>query len=157
VRIVCGAIRAHATDHWHSEYLQAELSSSIGTCSAISERARPGRPKPIFWPKALAAGVGLFVLCALVAPELRLALASSASAALGAEVRCGSVRRRARVAYLPTYLVPASRDLMVADVMTYRRIARMVARPADAGAWPILSAGRDLTCLASALLRFPYS
>ena len=35
-------------------------------------------------------------------------------------------------------LVLASRDLMIADFMTYRGIAIMVARLADAGNWPLL-------------------
>ena len=37
-----------------------------------------------------------------------------------------------------TYLVLASRDLMIADFMTYRGIAMMVARLVDAGNWPLL-------------------
>ena len=36
------------------------------------------------------------------------------------------------------YLVLASRDLMIADFMTYRGIAIMVARLIDAGQWPLL-------------------
>jgi hypothetical protein len=36
------------------------------------------------------------------------------------------------------FLVLASRDLMIADFMTYRGISIMVARLADAGAWPLL-------------------
>jgi hypothetical protein len=47
----------------------------------------------------------------------------------------------AAVAGLSAYaaiLVLASRDLMIADFMTYRGIAIMVARLADAGNWPLL-------------------
>ena len=36
------------------------------------------------------------------------------------------------------YLVLASRDLMIADFMTYRGISIMIARLADAGNWPLL-------------------
>ena len=36
------------------------------------------------------------------------------------------------------YLVLVSRDLMIADFMTYRGISIMVARLADAGQWPLL-------------------
>ena len=36
------------------------------------------------------------------------------------------------------YIVLVSRDLMIADFMTYRGIAMMVARLADAGEWPLL-------------------
>ena len=36
------------------------------------------------------------------------------------------------------YIVLVSRDLMIADFMTYRGIAMMVARLADAGNWPLL-------------------
>ena len=36
------------------------------------------------------------------------------------------------------YLVLVSRDLMIADFMTYRGIAMMVARLVDAGDWPLL-------------------
>jgi hypothetical protein len=104
--------------------------------------------------KALAAGVGLLVLCALVGPEPRLRLAGFASAALGVGLAVWLARlARIRVSgplvavfavalallsVYATYLVLASRDLMIADFMTYRGIAMMVARLADAGDWPLL-------------------
>ena len=104
--------------------------------------------------KALAVGVGLLVLCALVGPEPRLRLASFASAAFGVGLAAWLARlARIRVSrplvavfavalallsVYATYLVLASRDLMIADFMTYRGIAMMVARLADAGDWPLL-------------------
>ena len=104
--------------------------------------------------KALAAGVGLLVLCALVGPEPRLRLASFASAALGVGLAVWLARSArihvsgplvalfavalALLSVYATYLVLASRDLMIADFMTYRGIAMMVARLADAGDWPLL-------------------
>ena len=36
------------------------------------------------------------------------------------------------------YLVLVSRDLMIADFMTYRGVAMMIARLADSGNWPLL-------------------
>ena len=106
--------------------------------------------------KAVAAGVGLLVLCALVGPEARLRLASFASAAFGVGLAvwlARSARIRASVSWplaalfavalallsaYAAYLVLASRDLMIADFMTYRGIAMMVARLMDAGNWPLL-------------------
>ena len=104
--------------------------------------------------KALAAGVGLLVLCALVDPEPRLTVVSFASAAFAVGLAvwlARSVRVRvsgplvavfavalALLSVYATYLVLASRDLMIADFMTYRGIAMMVARLADAGDWPLL-------------------
>ena len=106
--------------------------------------------------KAVAAGVGLLVLCALVGPEPRLRLASFASAAFGLGLAvwlARPARIRASVSWplaalfavalallsaYAAYLVLASRDLMIADFMTYRGIAMMVARLMDAGNWPLL-------------------
>jgi hypothetical protein len=104
--------------------------------------------------KALAAGVGLLVLCALVGPEPRLTLVSFASAAFGVGLavwlaRSARIHVRgplvalfavalALLSIYATYLVLASRDLMIADFMIYRGIAMMVARLADAGDWPLL-------------------
>ncbi len=51
--------------------------------------------------------------------------------------RCSPSRSRFFSAYA-AYLVLVSRDLMIADFMTYRGIAMMVARLADAGNWPLL-------------------
>jgi hypothetical protein len=108
--------------------------------------------------KALAAGVGLLVLCALVGPGPRLMLASFASAALSVRLAvwlARSARVRPKVSWplaalfavalawlmaYAAYLVLASRDLMIADFMNYRGIAMMVARLMDAGAWPLLLA-----------------
>jgi hypothetical protein len=104
----------------------------------------------------VAAAAGIVVLCALVSPDARLGLASFASATFGvglASWLARSARIRAGVssplialfavtlallsAYA-AYLVLVSRDLMIADFMTYRGIAMMVARLADSGAWPVL-------------------
>jgi hypothetical protein len=106
--------------------------------------------------KAFAVGVGLIVFGALVEQEARLRLASFASAAFGAGLAVWLARtagKRPRVS-LPlaalfavalailsayaAYLVLVSRDLMIADFMTYRGIAMVVARLADAGNWPLL-------------------
>jgi hypothetical protein len=106
--------------------------------------------------KAVAAGVGLLVLCALVGSDARLKIASFASAAFGLGLTvwlARSARIRASVSWplaalfavapalmsaYAAYLVLASRDLMIADFMTYRGIAMMVARLMDAGNWPLL-------------------
>ncbi len=106
--------------------------------------------------RAVLAGMGLIVLGALADPEARLRLFSFASAAFGVGLTvwlARTARRRPRVslgmaalfaaalAGLSAYaavLVLASRDLMIADFMTYRGIAIMVARLADAGNWPLL-------------------
>ncbi len=105
---------------------------------------------------AVAAAAGLVVLTALIGPDARLRLASFASAAFGVGLALWLVRAagaRPRVswplvalfaltlglicAYAAT-LVIVSRDLMIADFMTYRGIAMMVARLIDAGNWPLL-------------------
>jgi hypothetical protein len=106
--------------------------------------------------KALAIGVGLMALCALVGPDARLRLASFASAAFGVGLAvwlAGAAGKRPKVSWplaalfavtlvvvsiYATYLVVVSRDLMIADFMTYRGIAMMVARLADARNWPLL-------------------
>jgi hypothetical protein len=106
--------------------------------------------------KALAIGVGLIALGALCDQETRLSLASFASAAFGVGLAvwlaCTAPKRRRAslplaasfavtlgclIAYA-AFLVLASRDLMIADFMTYRGIAVIVARLADAGNWPLL-------------------
>ncbi|HEY5207471.1 MAG TPA: hypothetical protein VIJ63_23155 [Roseiarcus sp.] len=105
---------------------------------------------------AVAAAAGIVVLCALVGPDARLGLASFASATFGVGLAVWLARTaRARpkvswplialfavtLALLSAYaatLVLVSRDLMIADFMTYRGLAMMVARLADAGAWPVL-------------------
>jgi hypothetical protein len=106
--------------------------------------------------KAVVAGVAIVVLCALATPDARLRLASFASAAFGVGLAWWLVRTaggRPKVSWPPAalfaltlallsayaaYLVLVSRDLMIADFMTYRGIAMMVARLADAGDWPLL-------------------
>ncbi len=106
--------------------------------------------------RAVAAGVGLLLLCALLGPEPRLRLASFASAAFGLGLALWLARAagaRLKVSWplaalflvtlgllsaYAAYLVLASRDLMIADFMTYRGIAIMVARLIDAGNWPLL-------------------
>ena len=105
---------------------------------------------------AVAAAAGIVVLCALVSPDARMLLASLASAAFGLGLAfwlAGTARIRARVSWplaalfavtlallsaYAAYLVLVSRDLMIADFMTYRGIAMVVARLADAGNWPLL-------------------
>ena len=105
---------------------------------------------------AVAAGAAIVVLCALVSPDARLSLASFASAAFGVGLAvwlARTARARPRVSWplaalfavtlallsaYAAYLVLASRDLMIADFMTYRGIAMVVARLADAGNWPLL-------------------
>jgi hypothetical protein len=106
--------------------------------------------------EAAAAGVGLIVAGALADPEARLRLMSFASAAFGVGLAAWlarTARQRPRVSFglaalfaaalagLSAYaaiLVLMSRDLMIADFMTYRGIAVMIARLADAGNWPLL-------------------
>ena len=113
---------------------------------------------------AVVAGAAIVGLCALLSADARLSLASFASAAFGvglglwlirtARTRpsvpleqshglsaSGAVRRYARAASCrlsPPTLVLVSRDLMIADFMTYRGIAMMVARLIDARNWPLL-------------------
>jgi hypothetical protein len=106
--------------------------------------------------QAIAAGVALIVLGALADQETRLRLASFASAAFGVGLALWltrTARRRQRLSWplaalfaitlallcaYAAFLVLASRDLMIADFMTYRGIAIMVARLADARNWPLL-------------------
>jgi len=105
---------------------------------------------------AVAAGAGLVVLCALASPDARLNLVSFASAAFGVGIALWLVRAAGArlklswplaalfavtLAVLCAYgaiLVAVSRDLMIADFMTYRGIAMMVARLVDARNWPLL-------------------
>jgi hypothetical protein len=105
---------------------------------------------------AVAAGAAIVVLCTLVSQDARLGLVSFASAAFGVGL-AGWLARTSRVCHkvswpfaalcavtlavlsaYAAYLVLASRDLMIADFMTYRSIAMLVARLADAGNWPVL-------------------
>ncbi len=106
--------------------------------------------------RTVAAGAAIVVLCALVSPDARLRLASFASAAFGVGLAVWLLRTaRARpkaswplaalfaltlalMSAYAAYLVLVSRDLMIADFMTYRGIAMMVARLIDAGDWPLL-------------------
>jgi hypothetical protein len=106
--------------------------------------------------RGLAAGVAIVVLCALVTPDARLRLASFASAAFGVGLAvwlARTARKRpsisrplaallvgafACLSAYAAYLVLVSRDLMIADFMTYRGIAMMIARLIDTGDWPLL-------------------
>jgi hypothetical protein len=106
--------------------------------------------------KAVAAGAAVLALCALLGPEPRLMLLSFASAAFGLGLGvwlARTARRRPRLSWplaalfavtlmilsaYAAYLVLTSRDLMIADFMTYRGIAMMVARLIDAGNAPLL-------------------
>jgi hypothetical protein len=106
--------------------------------------------------RAVATGAAIVVLCAFVSPDARLTLASFASAAFGVWLAVWLARAagaRPKVSWaLATlfaatlvvisgygaYLVHVSRDLMIADFMTYRGIAMMVAHLVDARNWPLL-------------------
>jgi hypothetical protein len=106
--------------------------------------------------RTVAAGVAIVALCALVTPDARLRLVSFASAAFGVGLALWllrTARTRPKVSWplavlfavtlvlisaYAAYLVLVSRDLMIADFMTYRGIAMMVARLADAGEWQLL-------------------
>lgn len=106
--------------------------------------------------QASVVAVALIMLGAVVEQDTRVRLFSFASAAFGVALAvwlARTARRRPSVS-LPlaalfaatlallsayaAYLVLASRDLMIADFMTYRGIAVMVAKLADAGNWPLL-------------------
>ena len=105
---------------------------------------------------AAAVGSGLLVFSALVEQEARLRLMSFASAAFGvgfAVWLARMARKRpgvslseaalfaaalALLAAYAAYLVLVSRDLMIADFMTYRGAAIVVARLMDAGQWRLL-------------------
>jgi hypothetical protein len=106
--------------------------------------------------RTVAAGAAIAVLCAFVSPDARLRLASFTSAAFGVGLAVWLVRtagKRLTVSWpfaalfavtlvvLSAYaltLVLVSRDLMIADFMTYRSIAMMIARLLDARDWPLL-------------------
>jgi hypothetical protein len=105
---------------------------------------------------AVVAGAAIVGLCAFVGPDARLSLASFASAAFGVGLGLWLIRTArtrpsvslpsaalfaatlACLAAYAAYLVLTSRDLMIADFMTYRGVAMMVARLVDAGNWPLL-------------------
>ncbi len=105
---------------------------------------------------AVVAGATIVGLCALLSAEVRLGLASFASAAFGVGLGLWLIRtaRTRPSVTLPSaalfaatlacltayaaYLVLVSRDLMIADFMTYRGIAMMVASLVDARNWPLL-------------------
>ncbi len=104
----------------------------------------------------LAASVAFVVASAFMTPELRLRLMSLASAAFGVGLAVWLARTsgtRPVISWLfvalfaatlavlsaySAYLVLVSRDLMIADFMTYRGIAMMVARLIDAHDWLLL-------------------
>jgi hypothetical protein len=124
--------------------------AALALAFALEEAALSGLTK------AVVAGAAIVVLCALATPDARLRLASFASAAFGVGLALwllGTARARPKVSWPLTllfavtlgvlsayaaYLVLVSRDLMIADFMTYRGIAMMVARLANAGEWPLL-------------------
>ena len=105
---------------------------------------------------AVVAGATIVGLCAPLSAEARLGLASFASAAFGVGLGLWLIRtaRTRPSVSLPSaalfaatlacltayaaYFVLASRDLMIADFMTYRGIAMMVASLVDARNWPLL-------------------
>ena len=105
--------------------------------------------------KAVAAGVATVVFCALATADARLNSQASfpRRSALGSRFGWSAPRGRvpkvswplaalfavtlALISAYAAYLVLVSRDLMIADFMTYRSIAMMVARLADAGNWPL--------------------
>jgi hypothetical protein len=105
---------------------------------------------------AVVAGAAIVGLCALVGPDARLSLESFASAmfGLGLAVWLALTTRKRPNGSMPlaalfavtlallsayaAYLVLVSRDLMIADFMTYRGIAMMVARLVGAGNWALL-------------------
>ncbi len=102
------------------------------------------------------AAVGVIVLGAFVEPETKVRLISFASLAFGVGLalwlaRTAGKRSRLSLSLAALYaaalaglcvysaaLVLISRDLMIADFMTYRGISIMIARLADAGNWPLL-------------------
>jgi hypothetical protein len=106
--------------------------------------------------KAVVAGAAIVGVGALLGPDARLSLASFASAAFGVGlvvwlIRTAGTRPSPSLPFAALFavalalssayaahLVLASRDLMIADFMTYRAIAMMVARLVDAGHWPLL-------------------
>jgi hypothetical protein len=106
--------------------------------------------------RSVLAAVALIIFAAFVEPAARLRLASFASLAFGIALAVWlalAARRRPRLSpglaalygaalaglcIHAAYLVLVSRDLMIADFMTYRGISIMVARLADAGSWPLL-------------------
>ena len=105
---------------------------------------------------AVVAGAAIVGLCALLSAEARLSLASFASAAFGVGLAVWLIRTArtrpsvslplaalfaatlACLAAYAAYLVLVSRDLMIADFMTYRGIAMMIARLIDTRNWPLL-------------------
>jgi hypothetical protein len=124
--------------------------AAVALALTLEEDAMPGLTRGVLGGAALAA------LGALPVAQIRLRLFSLAMAALMAALafwlaRAGPRRLRvspgsawlaaATLAALCAYaaiIVIASRDLMIADFMTCRNIAIMVARLADAGHWPLL-------------------
>ena len=106
--------------------------------------------------RAVVSGVEIVVLCALVSADARLRLASFASAAFGVSLAvwlAHTARKRPTLSWgfaalfvatlaclsaYAAYLVLVSRDLMIADFMTYRGVAMMVAQLVGARNWPLL-------------------
>ena len=106
--------------------------------------------------RGVLAGSGLLVLGAFADSETRLRLFSFASVAFGAALVLWLARTAQKRPHVSlrlaaiyaatlavlcahaTYLVLVSRDLMIADFMTYRGISMMIARLAEAGNWPLI-------------------
>ena len=107
--------------------------------------------------RGVLAGSSLLVLGAFADSETRLRVFSFASVAFGAALVLWLARTAPKWPRVPlrltliyaaalvglsaygAYLVTVSRDLMIADFITYRGIAIMVARLADSGNWPLLA------------------
>ena len=107
--------------------------------------------------RGVLAGSGLLVIGAFADFETQLRLFSFASVAFGTALvlwLAGTSQRRPHISLrlaaiyaaalaglcaYAAYLVLVSRDLMIADFMTYRGVSIMIARLADAGNWPLLA------------------
>ncbi|MBV8794764.1 MAG: hypothetical protein JO136_07475, partial [Hyphomicrobiales bacterium] len=141
---------------------------SVAVLSGLAALALAFTLDDAAWPKftsVVVSGAAIVGLCALLSPEARLSLASFASAAFGVGLGLwliGAARTRpslslplaalfaatvAGFAAYAAYLVLVSRDLMIADFMTYRGIAMTVAQLIDARDWPLLlgAAVRSIT------------
>ena len=135
--------------------LPLSLASLSGLAALALAFALDDAARPRFTIAAIA-GATITGFCALVSPDARLSLASFASVAFGIGLGLWLIRtaRRRPSVSLPlaalfaatlvvfagytAYLVLVSRDLMIADFMTYRGVAMMVARLVDARNWPLL-------------------
>ena len=132
------------------------MPAGAGPVPGVEEFQRDGRSTIEKLAKAVGAGAAIVVLCAFVSPDARLRLAGFASAAFGmglavwllrtAPARPKVTRPLAALFALTLALISAyaadlvlvSRDLMIADFVTYRGIAMMIARLIDTGDWSLL-------------------